>query len=588
MLVYGDHVRLESPNEKLQTIESGIRQISTTPAGLARHSQLVALLIEAGELAQGLLDFEFRRHKADGFGVFGRRCMRLTGELARQVWTSHRSGFATFAPLNWRSVENLRALQLPEEVEIRVPEGYAFYALYPESYGEAAQAWALGRSDIQIIGIRSIGTSLAGMVFAAVGARRLPLTVRPVGPHFDRQLALKMACKNSLGQRARDGTFAAVDEGPGLSGSSFCAVAELLLQLGVETGRIHFFPGHLAGPGPQASPARQSIWAMVAKHHFSFEEVFLRDGSPLQLSSLVADLTGPSIGPIEDLSAGAWRQKLFSSAEHWPPAHVQQERRKYLVASGSGNYLLKFIGLGSYGQKRFERARRLAKAGFIPPALGLRHGFLVQPWMQGTRPLSTPIQRGRNALVARVAEYLSFLAREFPAARSEGASPERLFKSALHNVQEYGDVHLAKELERLESGLSGLESSLRPIQSDNKMHAWEWLELADGRLLKTDALDHCQGHDWIGCQDVAWDVAGAQVELGFSPQERQLLLRALEEKGRVWLSPAKLDFYLLCYLGFQLGYFGMAAAAMAAFPDEAGRARREAERYHRELVARLR
>jgi hypothetical protein len=29
------------------------------------------------------------------------------------------------------------------------------------------------------------------------------------------------------------------------------------------------------------------------------------------------------------------------------------------------------------------------------------------------------------------------------------------------------------------------------------------------RLLKTDALDYHAGHDPIGCQDIAWDIAGA-------------------------------------------------------------------------------
>ena len=40
--------------------------------------------------------------------------------------------------------------------------------------------------------------------------------------------------------------------------------------------------------------------------------------------------------------------------------------------------------------------------------------------------------------------------------------------------------------------------------------------LKDPTLLKTDALDHSEGHDLIGCQDIAWDVVGAATELELS------------------------------------------------------------------------
>ena len=63
---------------------------------------------------------------------------------------------------------------------------------------------------------------------------------------------------------------------------------------------------------------------------------------------------------------------------------------------------------------------------------------------------------------------------------------------------------------------AGLKGAVRRVETDNRLHAWEWLHTPDGRLLKTDALDHHAGHDLIGCQDITWDIAGATVELDLS------------------------------------------------------------------------
>jgi hypothetical protein len=57
--------------------------------------------------------------------------------------------------------------------------------------------------------------------------------------------------------------------------------------------------------------------------------------------------------------------------------------------------------------------------------------------------------------------------------------------------------------------------------TDNRLHQWEWLIRDDGSILKTDAIDHCSAHDLVGCQDIAWDVAGAIVEFDFSASESE-------------------------------------------------------------------
>jgi hypothetical protein len=116
--------------------------------------------------------------------------------------------------------------------------------------------------------------------------------------------------------------------------------------------------------------------------------------------------------------------------------------------------------------------------------------------------------------------------------------------------------------------LRALQAVVRPVHIDGRLHPWEWLRSGPS-ILKTDAVDHSQAHDLVGCQDILWDVAGAAVELG-----EPGLADAFAE------TPARRDLLqltTLCYLGFQLGWW-----TLAATPE--GWARRE---LYRERVATL-
>ncbi len=110
-----------------------------------------------------------------------------------------------------------------------------------------------------------------------------------------------------------------------------------------------------------------------------------------------------------------------------------------------------------------------------------------------------------------------------------------------------------------------LAASMRRIATDNRMHAWEWLACADA-IVKTDAIDHHAAHDLVGCQDVAWDIAGAVVELGLSPdEERSLIEHVSRRAGRRPPTPL-IRFSRGCYLAFQLGDYEDARAAACMRP----------------------
>jgi hypothetical protein len=160
--------------------------------------------------------------------------------------------------------------------------------------------------------------------------------------------------------------------------------------------------------------------------------------------------------------------------------------------------------------------------------------------------------------------------------------PARLWEMARYNARLALGEKLARRLDRFAPLLERLARRVRPIETDNRTHAWEWL-LADGRLLKTDALDHHAAHDFVGCQDVAWDVAGATVELGLSPPERDRLCAAIEAEAGRPVDPDLLALLAPCYLALQLGDYTLSTEIAADQPSEAHRLRAAAARYRERL-----
>jgi hypothetical protein len=278
-----------------------------------------------------------------------------------------------------------------------------------------------------------------------------------------------------------------------------------------------------------------------------FEAVAL---GPAGLPAWVAGLAGPLDGAPDDLGGGGWRAMAVGPGGAWPPVFRQQERRKYLFASGGDRFLAEFVGLGRIGELRHARARVLSAAGHTPDPMGLRHGFLVRRWLRGT--LLPEADLTRSSLVDRVAAYLAFRARHLPARRGEGAEPAELLAMLRRNAAEALGPALAREADRFAAAARDAGRSARPIAVDGKLEPWEWLVLPSGELTKTDALQHAEGHDLVGCQDVAWDVAGAQVELELDAGEAEELAGRVRRATADPLQPAVVAFYEAAYLAHRL------------------------------------
>src|SRR5690348_4089636 len=148
MLVYGDQHEVADPRQRAREINRQIETVAAMSPGLGRHAELVSALIEGGKLLQGIADAAFdevdsRTPAADELSRF---LLGLGGAVCRS-WDSSFCEVGSLPRLEAHS-------SWPKEVALRLPEGYAFYGLYPEAYIGAARRLRLIAAP-RVIGIRS-------------------------------------------------------------------------------------------------------------------------------------------------------------------------------------------------------------------------------------------------------------------------------------------------------------------------------------------------------------------------------------------------------------------------------------------------
>jgi hypothetical protein len=150
---------------------------------------------------------------------------------------------------------------------------------------------------------------------------------------------------------------------------------------------------------------------------------------------------------------------------------------------------------------------------------------------------------------------------------------------ARHNIAQALGPAAAERLDAMMRNVAALEEEVRPIEVDGRMQPWEWLVRPDGGLVKTDALDHHAAHDLVGCQDVAWDVVGAAVELGLTPSEREAVCTIIAGATGRPIEAALLRAYEPCYLAFHMGACALAREGLMGFARESARLDLRRQRY---------
>lgn len=416
-----------------------------------------------------------------------------------------------------RARELQARLSLPAELGLKRPEGYAFYALDPAAYARAARAQVSGQRRVCVIGVRSIGTSLSAVVRAALARAAIPARrrcVRPGGHAWERKLALSPEDRAFIEPAARTDDFVVVDEGPGLSGSTFLAVAEALLDLGVPGDRI----------------------ALLASHAIEPERLLVRDAAARFGRFRCGAVTSWSPPPDAlDWSGGAWRSHVALAAGEWPPSFRAHERVKYVVPESGRLY--KFSGLSVHGVEVRDRAEALSARGFSPACEPAPGGFSAYEWVRA-RPAR--LTTDRALLLGVLPDYLSFRARALKAPEPDSRALETM--TAVNVFEAFG----AKLPPAFELGVA------RPVYADARLMPHEWLVVEAGRLLKTDGAEHGDDHFFPGPVDIAWDVAGAFYEWNLNLEEQHELCRRLAALTGDEVRP-RLQSYLIAYLAFRLG-----------------------------------
>jgi hypothetical protein len=505
-----------------------------------------AALIACGQLEQAVID------AADAPRDLRAAACAATDHAARAF-------YASFAQLNRAApaftgnasteVEAMREqlAQLAAAPAVRgvlkIPEGFAFYALYPEQYCAAALHYLAdhGRPSgiVHVLGLRSIGTTLSAAVSAvlrAAGVEHRRATVRPQGHPFARRVELE--------SHGHADAALIVDEGPGLSGSSFYAAARALEANGISLERQALFSAHGAPPGAKASDEVREFWQRarryVAAEH---ESAVSPDGSLLEtLAGELERRFGGPVASLRDISGGAWRTVACADRAAWPAAYPAFERPKLLAELRDGRRLfLKFYGQVLCPNSDTELARwsdraaeqRIAEDG---TRVARSHGYLVRPWCEGQ------IASRSDENPARPAQLAAFLA----------ARPWRRQRAA----------------ENIADAYFGCSGRLGPEN---------WLRSRHAGPRKLPETLHGYDHSAIDAQPLGWDIAGAIVEWDLSHSEIANMLAEFGARSTLRLELGDVREHVQRYAEFHAER--AAFCAEQGTDEDAARLRAEAARY---------
>jgi hypothetical protein len=354
-------------------------------------------------------------------------------------------------------------LPLEKRIDLKTPEGFAFYQLYPEQYRRATKTWlqaAPRGGPIVVIGIRSIGTTLSRVVCEELQTAGLNVhrcTVRPEGDPFKRQVQLPSWIKS--GSEA----YLIVDEGPGLSGSSFAAVSDGLEERGIRRSQIHFFPSHAGSPGPAASEQIQKVWQEIPRW--------------------VAEPVLPRLDSDKD-----W--KFIGPTLPWP-----------FDCSGEA--------------ERF--ARRSADLSCGMPAQECRD------WWLGFKKFET---ERANVTPAFLAEHIAAVADGPLRLEDQVETEDRLRSMAVVNVAKYfGNLGLSESVERWMESVA--ISRDHKSSGDGQLAPANWVRDKQGKIWKLNTTGSRLSHFIPYRLPFLWDVAQAIIEWDLSPREEAVLCEAI-------------------------------------------------------------
>jgi hypothetical protein len=419
-------------------------------------------------------------------------------------------------------------MSLPDAIRVAEPEGFAYYALHPGDFADEALSFAQ-RNPTALIGIRSIGTTLSAVAMAQLHKAMTPasrITVRPTGHPYNRRNSFTPWQAEWVDQNnAQAATFLVLDEGPGLSGSSFLAVAESLVDCGVNPDRIVMVGTRECDPAQLCTRDAVHRW-----NRFRWKKVGSRVYARFSDSIFVG--------------AGVWREKFLAPKVEWPASWTEMERLRFLTPARK--YIAKFEGFGQTGKNAFVGAETLHRAGFGPKVESVGDGMHRYGFISG-QPLSaldvTP------DVLDRIARYCAFRDSDFATSQFECSQIREMVE--FNFLQGTGAaIHLPADC------YDGHKSTL----VDGRMQPHEWIRALSGEILKVDAVQHGDDHFLPGRTDIAWDLAGTIVEWNLNDDGANYL----QKKFSLWSGRSvadRLPYFVLAYSTFRYAYCKMASEA---------------------------
>jgi hypothetical protein len=476
-----------------------------------------------------------------------------------------------FIPHVLATLEDLRSRNLPSTIQLRTPEGFSYYGLFPEQYATSARRAVreLSVHHIAVVGLRSIGATLSSIVEREVARYRVPVvsyTVRPRGPPFERHLELDDSLVVELARvAAMDTHFFIVDEGPGLSGSSFASVVRHLAELGVKASRIVLFPSFVSDGSSLLSETARAVWKTHSRYVDDFDRAWIAGSK--QHEQLV------------DLSAGSWRNVAALTPHRITPCQPQHERRKFLRLDSAGSpvSILRFAGFGSNGLRVRERAELLGDSAMTPPVLGFGGGMLALSFIVG-RPLQRK-DADRDHLRCML-DYVRWRADRIRIYKQPDMSS--LLEMACHNAETSLGASASAAIRKLAHQLPQ-PRALTIV--DGRVAPNEWLHTNAG-LKKLDAFDHGDDHFFPGPCDVAWDLAGIGTEFGLDRSQLANLCSLYAATSGDRSIEQRILFYVAAYRAYRIGYCHWATLALTD-PAERHRFGRRERWYRLQLMRQL-
>ncbi|HLV30499.1 MAG TPA: hypothetical protein VKY57_02900 [Chitinispirillaceae bacterium] len=548
MIVFKNHHSIGITEDYINRVYSGLENIEKEKIN---YQDAVDLLIDCGELETGITDCLSGENGEISASLINlcRLVSINTGKIVCKLWQEKTLSNETVFIRN--SINKIKVMEIPKNIKVNVPEGFVYYGLYPETYIDAANRFyeKYEPDNVICIGIRSIGTQLSALVSAQLQINDCNVqsfTVRLKGHPFSRYLVLSEELEDFV-RDCKQCWFIIVDEGPGLSGSTIGGTVNKLLILGVDSKKIVIFPSWESDGRNFVSRTAREIWPEFEKFVGEFQHLWIKSG---KLEN------GFNCDILHEFSAGLWRKHLLQSEKEYPAVHPHHEKRKYLLRSrGKENnriLLAKFVGLGNYGKEIVKRGKILGKSGFSPEIIGYGNGFVIMPFIEGVPMKSHDVD---EVFMEFVAEYFALINNEFPAELT--ATWENMTAMILQNTTEGLGNDWVEKAQRVIKQFPSSSYQHNVVSIDGHVMSHEWIKTENG-FKKVDSLEHWSDQFFIGCQNIAWDIAGFIIEFELEEKmKRKLVDHYIRLTNDVDIE-SRLPFYLTAYCAFRIGYITLA------------------------------